>query len=122
MTERMVTIVHPAAEDVAPRLGLAPRLASLHGARVALIDNSKHNADVFLDALAVDVELRQASLFGQGVWWCSNLAAPDMLYNWSGWMPDMINRGEGIFGLGPYLNVLPLITIGLFLLRRVVRY
>jgi hypothetical protein len=56
MTERMVTIVHPAAEDVAPRLGLAPRLASLHGARVALIDNSKHNADVFLDALAVLLE------------------------------------------------------------------
>jgi YidC/Oxa1 family membrane protein insertase len=68
--------------------------------------------------LAVDVELRQAPLFGQAVRWCSNLAAPDMLYNWSAFMPQMITRGEGLFGLGPYLNVLPLITIGLFLLQQ----
>lgn len=68
--------------------------------------------------LAVDVELRQAPLFGQAIRWCSNLAAPDMLYNWSAFMPQMITRGEGIFGLGPYLNVLPLITIGLFLLQQ----
>jgi YidC/Oxa1 family membrane protein insertase len=68
--------------------------------------------------LAVDVELRQAPLFGQAVRWCSNLAAPDMLYNWSAFMPQMITRGEGLFGLGPYLNVLPLITIALFLLQQ----
>jgi hypothetical protein len=47
-----VTIVDPAAEDVTERLALAPRLPSLDGARVALIDNSKHNADRFLDTLA----------------------------------------------------------------------
>ena len=52
MTERMVTIVNPAAEDATARVAAAPHLASLRGARVALIDNSKHNADVFLDALA----------------------------------------------------------------------
>jgi hypothetical protein len=52
MRERTVTIVNPAAEDVAPRLALAPRLASLRGARLGLIDNSKRNADAFLDALA----------------------------------------------------------------------
>lgn len=68
--------------------------------------------------LAVDVELRQAPLFGEGIQWCSNLAAPDMLYNWSWFMPGFVNRAEGFFGLGPYLNVLPLITVGLFLLQQ----
>ncbi|HYO24678.1 MAG TPA: YidC/Oxa1 family insertase periplasmic-domain containing protein [Lacipirellulaceae bacterium] len=68
--------------------------------------------------LAVDLELRQASLFGPNVPWCSNLAAPDMFYNWSGFMPRFITSGEGLFGLGPYLNVLPLITIGLFMLQQ----
>jgi YidC/Oxa1 family membrane protein insertase len=66
-------------------------------------------------ALAVDIELRQAPLFGAGVQWCSNLAAPDMFYNWSRFMPSFITHGPGFFWLGPYLNVLPLITIGLFL-------
>src|SRR5262249_7542628 len=52
MSPVKVTIVDPAAEDVAERLALAPRTASLRGARVALVDNSKHNADRFLDTLA----------------------------------------------------------------------
>jgi YidC/Oxa1 family membrane protein insertase len=65
--------------------------------------------------LAVDVELRQAPLFGDSIRWCSNLAAPDMLYDWSWFMPRFINSGEGFFGLGPYLNILPLVTVGLFL-------
>jgi YidC/Oxa1 family membrane protein insertase len=65
--------------------------------------------------LAVDVELRQAPLFGQAVRWCSNLSGPDMFWNWSGFMPGFITRGEGFFGLGPYLNLLPLVTVGLFL-------
>ncbi len=51
MIERSVTIVNPAAEDVAPRLAAAKRLDVLRGKRVALIDNSKHNADEFLRAL-----------------------------------------------------------------------
>jgi YidC/Oxa1 family membrane protein insertase len=41
-----------------------------------------------------------------------------MLYDWSWFMPEMITRGEGFFGLGPYLNVLPLVTIVLFLLQQ----
>ena len=69
-------------------------------------------------ALMVDVELRQAPLLSDSIRWCSNLAAPDMLINWSSWMPAMITRGEGIFGLGPYLNVLPLITVSMFLLQQ----
>jgi YidC/Oxa1 family membrane protein insertase len=48
--------------------------------------------------------------------WCSNLAAPDMLFDWSGFMPRFITDGQTfLLGLGPYLNVLPLVTIGLFL-------
>ncbi len=68
--------------------------------------------------LAVDVELRQAPLFSESIQWCSNLAAPDMLYNWSWFMPKMVTSGEGMFALGPYLNVLPLVTVGLFLLQQ----
>ncbi|MBX3432539.1 MAG: YidC/Oxa1 family insertase periplasmic-domain containing protein [Pirellulales bacterium] len=69
--------------------------------------------------LSVDIELRQAPLFGSWTRWCSNLAAPDMLLDWSGFMPDAVNRGEAfIIGLGPYLNVLPLVTMGLFLLQQ----
>ena len=63
--------------------------------------------------LAVDVELRGSALFSENIHWCSNLAAPDMLYNWSGWMPRPV-----VDYLGPYLNVLPLVTIGLFLLQQ----
>jgi len=65
--------------------------------------------------LAVDIELRQAPLFGHAVRWCSNLAAPDMFWDWSGIMPATVTRGEGFFGFGPYLNLLPLVTIALFL-------
>jgi len=68
--------------------------------------------------LAVDIELRQASFFGDGVRWCSNLAAPDMFWDWSAYMPEFINRGEGFTGLGPYLNVLPLITICFYILQQ----
>jgi poly-gamma-glutamate capsule biosynthesis protein CapA/YwtB (metallophosphatase superfamily) len=51
MNQRTVVIVNPAAEDVAPRLTRAARLDSLRGKRVALVDNSKHNADEFLRSL-----------------------------------------------------------------------
>lgn len=52
MSRDPITIVNPAAEDITERFPLALRVASLVGARVALIDNSKHNADRFLDTLA----------------------------------------------------------------------
>jgi len=64
-------------------------------------------------ALATDVELRQAPLFSSAIRWCSNLAAPDMLLDWSQWMPSFLVAPEG--WLGPFLNLFPLITIGLFL-------
>jgi YidC/Oxa1 family membrane protein insertase len=69
-------------------------------------------------ALLVDVELRQSPLFGEEIRWCSNLAAPDMLWNWSSVMPDFVSKAQGLFGLGPYLNVFPLITVCLFLVTQ----
>jgi YidC/Oxa1 family membrane protein insertase len=69
-------------------------------------------------ALMIDVELRQSPLFGHAVRWCSNLAAPDMFLDWSPIMPAFINNGIGFFGLGPYLNILPLVTVALFLVTQ----
>ena len=40
-------------------------------------------------SLMVDIELRQAPLISEAIRWCSNLAAPDMLFDWSGFMPDV---------------------------------
>lgn len=65
-------------------------------------------------ALMIDVDLRGAALFGDQIRWCSNLAAPDMFLNWSSFMPDWVNRGQGLFGLGPYLNLLPIATVAIF--------
>ncbi|MEX0977773.1 MAG: membrane protein insertase YidC, partial [Pirellulales bacterium] len=66
-------------------------------------------------SLMVDVELRQAPLFTESIRWASNLAAPDMFWNWTSIMPVFITSGTGILGLGPYLNILPLVTIALFI-------
>jgi hypothetical protein len=49
--DRTVLVVNPAAEDATAPRATASRLRALAGARLALIDNSKHNADAFLDAL-----------------------------------------------------------------------
>jgi hypothetical protein len=51
ITTDVVTVLHPAAEDVAESQRLAPRLASLQGRKVGLIDNHKRNADVYLEEL-----------------------------------------------------------------------
>ncbi len=66
-------------------------------------------------SLMVDVELRQAPLFSESIRWASNLAAPDMLWDWTGVMPHFITQTTGFLGLGPYLNVFPLLTIALFI-------
>jgi YidC/Oxa1 family membrane protein insertase len=79
-------------------------------------------------ALQVNVELRGAQLIpSTWVQWCSNLAAPDMFFDWSRFMPAGINNGIGfkgvpligpMLGLGPYLNLLPIITIALYLIQQ----
>lgn len=72
--------------------------------------------------LNLDVNLYGAPLISEKIRWCSNLAAPDMLLNWSnfwnshGW--TSFNLGMGIFSLGPYLNLLPLLTVTLFLVQQ----
>ncbi|MFN3149918.1 YidC/Oxa1 family insertase periplasmic-domain containing protein [Bremerella sp.] len=68
-------------------------------------------------ALAVDFQLRQAPLI-PGLAWCSNLAAPDQLLYWANWMPEFLSRPTGFPSLGPYLNILPLITVALFLVQQ----
>jgi YidC/Oxa1 family membrane protein insertase len=69
-------------------------------------------------ALMIDVELRLSPLFSEAIRWCSNLAAPDMFLHWSPVMPEFVDNGIGIFGLGPYLNILPLVTVALFLVTQ----
>jgi YidC/Oxa1 family membrane protein insertase len=78
-------------------------------------------------ALQVNVELRGAPLLTQSIRWCSNLAAPDMLYDWSWFMPNAVNCGVGfpsfplfgtMLGMGPYLNLFPIITLALFLVQQ----
>jgi YidC/Oxa1 family membrane protein insertase len=68
--------------------------------------------------LSVDMELRQAPLI-PGLQWCSNLAAPDQLWHWQYAFPEFFDFLVGPNGfLGPFLNVLPLITIVLFLAQQ----
>ena len=66
-------------------------------------------------ALNVDIALRDQP-FIPGLQWCSNLAAPDQFLNWQSWMPGWIADETGY--LGPYLNILPIITMCLFILQQ----
>ena len=50
MTTQTLSLVDPAAEVETRSEALAPRLETLQGTRIALIDNTKHNADRFLEA------------------------------------------------------------------------
>ncbi|MBR0191434.1 MAG: membrane protein insertase YidC [Thermoguttaceae bacterium] len=69
-------------------------------------------------ALLVDVELRQMPLFTESIRFCSNLVAPDMFFCWKDFMPTWVSSGVGIFGLGPYLNLLPILTIAIFIIQQ----
>ncbi|MCU0959001.1 MAG: YidC/Oxa1 family insertase periplasmic-domain containing protein [Pirellulaceae bacterium] len=65
--------------------------------------------------LSVDIELRQAPLI-PGLAWCSDLAGPDMAWRWQGILPDFLASETG--WLGPYLNILPILTIVLFIVQQ----
>ena len=65
-------------------------------------------------SIMVDVELRGQALL-PGLDWCSNLAGPDMFYYFGETTAMFLNRGGF---LGPYLNLLPILTIILFLLQQ----
>ena len=43
-----INIMNPVIYDDTPRIPLAPQLAALRNARIAFVDNSKVNADIFL--------------------------------------------------------------------------
>jgi len=46
----MLRLVDPVGEAQTANIAIAPRLDTLRGKRVALIDNTKHNANTFLAA------------------------------------------------------------------------
>jgi YidC/Oxa1 family membrane protein insertase len=80
-------------------------------------------------ALSIDAGLYGTPLISSTFRWCSDLSAPDMLFDWSsfwtsiGW--SSFNTGTGssffaMFALGPYFNLLPLLTIVLFLIQQAV--
>jgi YidC/Oxa1 family membrane protein insertase len=61
--------------------------------------------------LSIDIFLRDQA-FIPGLQWCSNLAAPDQLWFWQPLLPTFLSGPKSL--PGPYLNLLPLITIVLF--------
>lgn len=65
--------------------------------------------------LSLDIELRGAPLL-KGFEWCSNLSGPDLMLYWKEYLPAWLGDETGY--LGPYINLLPLITIGLFLVNQ----
>ena len=67
-------------------------------------------------ALSVDIDLRQKPMWDPNGW-ASNLAAPDQFLYWGDWMPDMI-AGRGTGWLGPYLNILPIFVVVLFITQQ----
>ena len=68
-------------------------------------------------ALMTDVALRQAPLISSSISWANNLAAPDMLWRWDKAVPIAFLTSESGW-LGPYLNVLPLVTVVLFVVQQ----
>lgn len=80
-------------------------------------------------ALQIDSGLYGTPLISSSFRWCSDLSAPDMLIDWSsfwtsiGWTSFNTGTGTGflaMFALGPYFNLLPLLTIALFLVQQAV--
>ena len=63
----------------------------------------------------MDIALRQEPLI-PGIDWCSDMAAPDRLFAFPDWMPDTFAAEGG--WLGPYFNLLPMVTIVLFIVQQ----
>jgi len=73
-------------------------------------------------ALTVDVGLYGAPLISSSVRWCRDLSAPDMMFDWSGfwnWL-GWTGFNTGQTGLGPYFNLLPILTVILFLVQMLI--
>jgi YidC/Oxa1 family membrane protein insertase len=75
-------------------------------------------------AVTIDAGLYGTPLISSSVRWCSDLSAPDMLFDWSdfwnwlGW--TSFNTGQGVLTLGPYFNLLPMLTVALFLIQMII--
>ncbi|HBT75758.1 MAG TPA: hypothetical protein DEB39_02270 [Planctomycetaceae bacterium] len=73
-------------------------------------------------ALSIDVELYGVSLVSPAFRWCNDLSGPDMLFYWGNFWNSLgwsgFNTGQGMFYLGPYFNLLPMLTIVLFLIQQ----
>ncbi|MEE2641305.1 MAG: YidC/Oxa1 family insertase periplasmic-domain containing protein [Planctomycetota bacterium] len=68
--------------------------------------------------LSVDMALRDRPLI-PGVQWCSNLAGPDQLWRWADSLPSFMSFLTDETGwLGPYLNILPIISVCLMLIQQ----
>lgn len=65
--------------------------------------------------LSVDIALRDKPLI-PGMSWCSDLSAPDQLFYWKDWMPQMLADETG--WLGPFFNILPIATMVLFMAQQ----
>ncbi len=73
-------------------------------------------------ALSIDAGLYGSPLISPAIRWCTNLSSPDMLFDWSGFWAWVgwpgFNMGQGALALGPYFNLLPIVTIVLFLIQQ----
>ncbi|MDG2470824.1 MAG: YidC/Oxa1 family insertase periplasmic-domain containing protein [Pirellulaceae bacterium] len=68
--------------------------------------------------LSVDMSLRDEPLI-PGVEWCSNLAGPDQLWRWQEDLPQFMSFLTDETGwLGPYFNLLPIISVILMLIQQ----
>ena len=76
-----LVLVSPLSEPVLATSTLAPRLASLHGKRIGLLDNSKNRAAQLLDAVAAMLEVQYgcASIMRHRKPSASKPAAPEVL-------------------------------------------
>jgi YidC/Oxa1 family membrane protein insertase len=64
--------------------------------------------------LSLDIALRDQPLI-PGISWCSNLSGPDQFWYWKDMWPSWLGEA-GWFG--PFLNILPLVTMVLFLVQQ----
>ncbi|MEC9094046.1 MAG: YidC/Oxa1 family insertase periplasmic-domain containing protein [Planctomycetota bacterium] len=68
--------------------------------------------------LSVDMALRDQPLI-PGINWCSNLAGPDQFWRWADSLPPFMSFLTHETGwLGPYFNVLPIISVVLMLIQQ----
>lgn len=68
--------------------------------------------------LSVDIALRDQPLI-PGIDWCSNLAGPDQLWRWQDDLPSFFSFLTHETGwLGPYFNLLPIISVVLMLIQQ----